>query len=170
MTLPFSKCPANTLAKQEMILTSIVCSSQQEHALLYYISSCHFIAIEVSTFVAWVKSSNEQQHVVIKFYFKSSRIPWKRNKTSKMCTVMTVRITHNSLYEGRELLEDEPHLGQSVSTRINENMEKTHATVMRDRRTKTRLNALESVRKRPGKFWKEICREGKFVQGLCHTT
>lgn len=39
------------------------------------------------------------------------------------------------------MLEDEPHLGQSVSTRTNENMEKTHATVMRDRRIKTRLLA-----------------------------
>jgi len=43
--------------------------------------------------------------------------------------------------EGRESLEDEPHLGQPVSTRTNENMEKTHATMMQDIRVKTRLLA-----------------------------
>lgn len=31
------------------------------------------------------------------------------------------------------------------------------------------MNALESVRQRPGKFWKEICRRGRFVRGLCRT-
>lgn len=64
-----------------MILTSKLCSSQQAQALLYYISGCHFIAIKVSMFVAWVESPDEQQHVVIKFYFKLSRIPWNCNVT-----------------------------------------------------------------------------------------
>lgn len=39
------------------------------------------------------------------------------------------------------MLEDEPHLGQPVSTRTNENMEKTQATVMQDGCIKTRLLA-----------------------------
>lgn len=39
------------------------------------------------------------------------------------------------------MLEDEPHLGQPVSTQTNENMEKTHATVMQDGHIKTRLLA-----------------------------
>jgi hypothetical protein len=81
-----------------MVLTAIVRSSQQARALLYCISSCHFIAIEVSMFAARVKSSDIQQQVVIKLYFKTSRIPRKCNKTTKMCTVMTVQIMHNSLY------------------------------------------------------------------------
>jgi hypothetical protein len=71
-----------------MVLTAIVCSSQHAHALLYLISSCHFITIEASMFVASVDSSDVQQQAVIKFYFKWSRIPWKCNNTSKMCTVM----------------------------------------------------------------------------------
>jgi len=79
-----------------MVLTAILCSSQQAHTLLYCISSCHFIAIEASMFVARIESSDIQQQVVIKFYFKSSRIPWKCNKTSKMCRVMAVLIMHKS--------------------------------------------------------------------------
>ena len=58
-----------------MVLTARVCSSQQVYTLLYSISSCYFIAIEVSMFIACVKSSNEEQHAVIKFYFKWGRVP-----------------------------------------------------------------------------------------------
>jgi hypothetical protein len=49
-----------------MILTATVCSSQQAQALLYSISSCHFIATKVTMFVACVKSSNTELHIVIK--------------------------------------------------------------------------------------------------------
>jgi hypothetical protein len=50
-------------------------------------------------------------------------------------------------------------------------MEETHAAVMQDRRITTRLLAecLESVRKEPGKLWKQTCRKGRFVRDLCRT-
>jgi hypothetical protein len=76
-----------------------------------------------------------------------------------------------SFLECRESLEDDPRPGRPVSARSNENVEKTHAIVMQDRRITIGYspNALESVRKRPGKFWKDICRKGTFVLSLCRT-
>lgn len=66
-----------------------------------------------------------------------------------------VRVVHKSSFEeGSESPEDDPRPGRLVSARSNENMEKTRATVMQDRRITTRPLAgrLGVGKKRSGKF------------------
>jgi hypothetical protein len=114
---------------------------------------------------------------VIKFYFKLGKTATEvyqdlKHVYGNVCLSRAqVFRWFASFQEGRESLEDEPCSGRLVSPWSNKNVEKARAIVIQDWRISFgySLNVLESVRKRPPEFWKEICRKGSFVRSLCRT-
>jgi len=81
---------------------------------------------------------------MVKFYFKSGKTAMEMYQDLKnVCGDIGVSRAQvfTCFQEGRESLEDDPSPGWPVSAQSNENVKKTCATVMQDRRITTRLIA-----------------------------
>jgi hypothetical protein len=85
-----------------------------------------------------------EQCAVVKFYFKMGKTATEMYQDLKnVCgdDCVSCAQVFTCFQEGRESLEDDPSPGWPVSAQSNENVEKTCATVMQDRRITTRLLA-----------------------------
>ena len=93
----FSECPTNRWAKWYMVVTARVCSFQRTRARLCSVSSCRFIAVEISVCLLRVSKFSTWSIVQwLDFTLNRGKLPRKCTKTWRMCTVVTVLVMHRS--------------------------------------------------------------------------